>query len=408
MPVDLATDTDTATVTVLTPNIDVDPLSLSTTLVFNTSATLPMTVTNTGQGNLMWEIAEANQANGMYLPMVGPRTVPQARVYPFSKIDGVSMSAAGNGTGQTVIPDRPATPDLTTITHSTSQAIVPGNSVACNAGGLHTDNSYLREFDLPAFGITGPFAVSQVEFGVETALGATGNQPVTVNLYTKINPAAPLTFGNLSPIGSASVQVSDQNLTLFTAPVAGVATAGSVLVVEVFTPEGQTAGNSFFIGSNPDPETAPSYLAAADCGVPEPATTAAIGFPDMHIVMNVTGSGDVTGCVAPSDVSWMSVAPTSGTTTGGTSTPVQVTLNSTGLAVGSYTANLCVTSNDPDAGPGNGTELVQVPVTLDVINQCPSGSVTGALTSTDPTFNRPVHGNPGCFPDPYVGTTCPL
>ena len=30
--------------------------------------------------------------------------------------------------------------------------------------------------------------------------------------------------------------------------------------------------------------------------------------------------------------------------------------------------------------------------------------MTGALTSSDPTFNRPVHGNPGCFPDPYVGT----
>ena len=40
--------------------------------------------------------------------------------------------------------------------------------------------------------------------------------------------------------------------------------------------------------------------------------------------------------------------------------------NATGLAAGSYAGNLCVTSNDPDAGPGNGTALVVVPVSLTV------------------------------------------
>ena len=58
----------------------------------------------------------------------------------------------------------------------------------------------------------------------------------------------------------------------------------------------------------------------------------------------------------------------------------------------------------PDPGPGNGTGLVIVPVTLEVANLCPAGPVTGRSTTTDPTFNRPVSGNPGCFPDPYVGT----
>ena len=49
-------------------------------------------------------------------------------------------------------------------------------------------------------------------------------------------------------------------------------------------------GNLFFIGSNPDPETGPSYLSAADCGIPDPTPTGDLGFPDMHIVMNVNGS----------------------------------------------------------------------------------------------------------------------
>ena len=44
--------------TVLTPNIDVNPLSLSSTQPVDTSTILPMTVANTGQGNLNWQIAE--------------------------------------------------------------------------------------------------------------------------------------------------------------------------------------------------------------------------------------------------------------------------------------------------------------------------------------------------------------
>ncbi|RLE27116.1 MAG: hypothetical protein DRJ61_17770 [Acidobacteria bacterium] len=114
---------------------------------------------------------------------------------------------------------------LTTITHSATQSIVSGNSVSCNASGLHADNSYLRRFDLLAFGITGSI----------------------------VDPAV------------------------------------DHLVVEVFTPDGQATGESFYIGSNADGQTGPSYIAAASCGITEPTDTAAIGFPDMHIVMNVTG-----------------------------------------------------------------------------------------------------------------------
>jgi hypothetical protein len=71
-------------------------------------------------------------------------------------------------------------------------------------------------------------------------------------------------------------------------------------------------------------------------------------------------------CDVPADVGWLSVSPANGANAGGTSTPVTVTFDSTGLASGDYYANLCVTSNDPDPGPGNGTSLVPVPVTLTV------------------------------------------
>ncbi|MDV7401914.1 hypothetical protein RZS08_61405, partial [Arthrospira platensis SPKY1] len=80
----------------------------------------------------------------------------------------------------------------------------------------------------------------------------------------------------------------------------------------------------------------------------------------------IDGTAGLLDCLTPADVPWLSVSPDGGTTSPAGSTPVTVTFDSTGLAVGIYTANLCVFSNDPDAGPGNGTELVVVPVSLTV------------------------------------------
>jgi len=185
--------------------------------------------------------------------------------------------------------------DAETITHSASQTITPGNSVSCNAGGLHSDNSYYRAFNLTDFGITEDFDVTMVEIGIEQATGAGGTQPITVYLYTS-NPAFPGGFpGSLTQIGTADIDVPDQAATIFQIPVTGTAPAGSELVVEIFTPDGQTAGHTFFIGSNNLGETGPSYLLAADCGITVPTPTSGIGFPDMQIVMNVTGDAGGSG-----------------------------------------------------------------------------------------------------------------
>ena len=50
--------------------------------------------------------------------------------------------------------------------------------------------------------------------------------------------------------------------TIFTVPIAATVPAGAQLVMEVFTPDGTVAGNLLFMGSNADPESAPSYLSA--------------------------------------------------------------------------------------------------------------------------------------------------
>jgi hypothetical protein len=176
------------------------------------------------------------------------------------------------------------------ISHSTTQTITALNSVSCNNGsGIHTINSYYRVFNLPGeFGITAPIEIDALSFGVEEAMGGTGSQLVIVRLYTL---SGPFILANLTQLGSENLNVPNSATgTIFTATFDPeiMVPANSTLVAEVYTPDGTANNNRFFIGSNPDPETAPSYIRAPACNITQPTTTAAIGAPDMHIVLNVS------------------------------------------------------------------------------------------------------------------------
>jgi len=237
--------------------------------------------------------------------------------FPVGTTTVTCTSSGGTGPSEGSAPNV-CTPQ--TITQSSSQAITSLNSVSCNAGGVHVENSYYRAFTLSSFGITNQFDIASVDVGVELAnaggtipppgaapgistkgtkvgVGAPGatSQPITIKLYTSSMPFPTGFPGSLTQIGITNTTVNDTSLSIVNIPVTGSAPAGSQLVVEVLTPDGTAAGNSFFIGSNTAAETGPSYLRAPGCGVTNPTTTAAIGFPNMHIVMNVNGCQQVAG-----------------------------------------------------------------------------------------------------------------
>jgi Carbohydrate binding domain len=180
-----------------------------------------------------------------------------------------------------------------TITESTSQEIISGNSVACNNGVGTTENHYWRAFDMGTFTGGQEYDVTSVSFGIELAQSGGGVlQQVTVNLYA--NHGSPFPGGDWQSnllVSSGPIDVPDQQLTIFTVPLVTAVPAGTLeLVMEVMSPDGTAVGNLFFIGSNPDPETGLSYLSAADCGVTDPTPTGDLGFPNMHIVFNVDGT----------------------------------------------------------------------------------------------------------------------
>ena len=258
------------------------------------------------------------------------------------------------------------------ITQNSSNTVTPG-SVSCNAGGIHTDNSYWRAFNLGPLALTGPFTINTVTFGVELATGSGGTQPVIVRIYTS---AGAFPAGVRTLVTSQSFPVTNRTLSLFTATFTTPPTvpANAILVIEVFTPAGP--GNSFFIGSNSLAETAPSYLSAAACGVPNPVTVASLGFPNMHTIINAAG---LVGNPASS------ITQIAGIASGGVF-PVGITTNTfrvTDGAGNTATCSMTVTVVDN-----------QAPAVTCPPNRTVSTDV-GACVATVPTLNPTVSDNCG-------------
>lgn len=81
---------------------------------------------------------------------------------------------------------------------------------------------------------------------------------------------------------------------------------------------------------------------------------------------------DAMACSTPDEVPWASVSSASGSVAADEADEVTVTLDSTGLDAGTYRAQLCVTSDDPDM------PLITIPVQLTVTDEVCTTTVTGA------------------------------
>lgn len=176
------------------------------------------------------------------------------------------------------------------LSQTTSAAVLPGNSSNCNFDGVvHAENSYYRAFDLAAF--TAGFDLCAVDFGVERAVAGSVSQPVIINVYSSSGAAFP--DGTLSLLGTQTINLADQAASMVSVPISGHVDAGKEMVLEVRTPSGLAASNSFFIGSNNLGESRSGFIRAPDCGVVDPMTTVDSGFPDMNILINARGDAAV-------------------------------------------------------------------------------------------------------------------
>lgn len=188
-------------------------------------------------------------------------------------------------------------PGPATISQSVSMNVTVGNSIACAAGGVHSENSYYRAFTLAEYPALDSvqFMVQNVVIGVESADDGSGaGQPLSLRLHK--STTNPPTLASLTLVSTTDFTIPDQSRSLLSLDVAippVLINATDILVVEILTPDGTADGHFFLIGSNPSGQSAPSYIRAPSCGLFEITDLASVSFPFMHVVMTVSGNNQV-------------------------------------------------------------------------------------------------------------------
>ncbi|MER2598813.1 MAG: hypothetical protein ABTQ73_04790 [Caldilineales bacterium] len=312
------------------PNIVVDPLSMALKLFPDESTTRPLTISNTGDITLTWMIEEEATMAAPAAMSGGPGKIraPQALLRTDEKLQQLL-----------------AAPSADLVQDGSFEAGTPNpfwNESSTNFG------TPLCDSNCGSGGGTGPLIGDWWAWFGGITLYEAGNVSQSVVIPT--GGSATLSFwieqttcsGN--PADYLDVLIDGTTLwsTTGDAPECGVLGYRQVTVdVSAFADDGahllefnsETQGGSitnFFVD---------------------------------EVMLN---SDAVPACAAPVDIPWLSVAPTAGATASMAASTATVTFNAAGLAPGMYTGNLCISSNDPDAGPGNETEMVIVPVTLTV------------------------------------------
>ncbi|MCZ6543115.1 MAG: hypothetical protein O6768_05575 [Planctomycetota bacterium] len=191
-------------------------------------------------------------------------------------------------------PDSCDAPFNTEITQSVDNVTIDTGGVACAGGGITTENSWARAYDL-ALDIPGEaFAINCVEF----AMSNSGSDLMgTVTIYRDPDGGEPGSPMDLVALGSKDFTLpGGTDLQLFQAsfdpPV--VAPADSTIVVTVDLPPSND-GFAVYAG-NMNGESGCTYLLSESCEINTYTCAGDIGFPDLHWVQTLRGDVGAAPC----------------------------------------------------------------------------------------------------------------
>lgn len=374
------------------PILSLSPTSLSATAASGTSTSQTLNIGNTGNRDLDWDLTEAPSsaipkaaAKSVYVPnykngaiAASPKPVPQefrhanksgkVRNNPFGGVPAYGETFASSGFNY-VSFDASNAGTLNTITALGSYFFA----------GTFASNDFSVEYavDYPNGDL----------YGIDTATGATqliGNTGVsggtisgirwdaTSGLTYLMSPSAScgqstlytldLSTGATQQVGVASgvclIDIAiDPSGVMYSVDIVG----NTTVVVDKTTGAAQVIGDTgfdfnFAEGMDIDPTTGIIYFAGFDLNTFQGGmytidpTTGAATFQsptgnsvELDAMAIAVASGP---CATPSDVPWLSENPLTGTTPGGGNDPVTVTFDATSLTPATYTANVCVNTND--------------------------------------------------------------
>ena len=300
-----------------TPAADVSPDSLTVSVAAGASTTAPLTISNTGGGTLTWSMTEATAA------------VPMGDVlYDQNDNDGLTGSVSQDFEAANDGFDAQGADDF----------VVPAGET-WTITGVDATGVY--------FNGPGPAASFTVAF-----FNNSGTLPGTA-----VTSQSGLAYTDTTGFGSPVITLSS--------PV--VLTEGtywvSIQARMDFTPNGEWGWEDRTVqsGSSGAWQNPGGGFGACPTWGPKLTCIPTASGPDfMFRLHGTTGGGGGGGCLDPSDVPWLSESPSSGSVDGGDSEVSTVTVDATSLAAGSYSAHICVATNDT-ANP-----LIDVPVTANV------------------------------------------
>ena len=421
-PPQSAVASDSASVTVLAPDIDVAPLALTASVLDGASTTLPLNIANLGQAPLHWTLVEASPAQRATRPGVHAAAEPVLNVpaavrsakdceafadYPFRQPDGWEQYCSPVAPAANAAAVRAPTsagfalnlraPDQNlkrfTLDNFPGQSVVGPQTLPLYGTDFDASGTILYALSDESIDRLGILDTTTGAFSAIVDCPAPGGgswtgmaiDPVSdlmyastaANLYT-LSPSscAPVLVGPFGVTGGLMVAIAVN--------AAGVMYGHDIGTDAIYTidtgsgaatlvgPTGLAA--NFAQGMDFDNEDGTLYLFGYTGGganvygrvnlVTGAVTPLAVSSPSGEF----EGATQTQALCATSDYPWLQVSPAAGSTAPGATSLSTIGLDAAGLACdATYTAQLCVRSNDPDIGPGNHSRLVQVPVSLTVL-----------------------------------------
>lgn len=409
------TATQQVTLDVGAPVIGVDPTSFDKTVAAGVSTTDILTIANTGNRDLTWNIGEVAArahfppTSRFALPMGDPA---QTRIGPAPLATGKALASrplAPLGAGvpafaAEVVNSSLVSMDATDPAAASNVASLNGlNFLAGDFAG--EDFSTLYAIDFRSFCLykidtaTGALTLVYITVPPDGAGADAWNgmswDPTTNTMFA-VTSAGRTPVSYLSKIDLATAE------TTLVGPITGVGDPvdGTVIIdiavdanglmygvdivtdtlvaIDKTTGEASTIGSigfdaNFSEGLDFDDTTGTLYFSAYDNGT---------GQAEMYTLDTATGNGTLIApigsapatsqyaalgiarlagiCAYPNDVPWLSFSASRGSTAPGETTPITVTFDATDLAAGSYSANICISNNDLT------NKRLAVPVTLTV------------------------------------------
>jgi hypothetical protein len=318
----------------LNASISVSPETLEAQLTLGGSATLPLTISNTGNSTLEWTLAEEAVAGEGQEGGGGP-AAPQVLLYDQSDAAGTvpilsqefqeTLSIFTSQAADDFFIAEPTGWTIETVVVAGAYYNGPGPTPFVNVmfysdnTGVPGDPIYLYDGLTTFTDVAGDFTI---DLSSSPAVLPPGNYWVSVQADMDFEPSGQWGWTErLVPTGSLSVW--------------------------------RNPGNGY--GTN-----CTNWMPREFCGIGTE--------PDHVFQLHGVVGGALVPCI-PANVTWLSASPAAGAVEPGGSETVYVTMNAGGLTPGIRGATLCIANNDP-LNP-----VVRVPVTMEILPPVPAISL---------------------------------